>query len=453
MSLLMAVANEEPRAPHQVDRTIPRGLSRAIQRCLAKKPEGRFGSLAALASALQDYSSSASPAASPVRRIVATVIDHVILFSPLVWIVGISQPSDIDSVRTVAIFAVGGWAWRVAYFALLEGIWGASIGKACAGIRVVGPDGRPAGLVRATCRSALFVFAFAASESIDLIMMAIAPEALLTWAGSAFGFLRRGEMRLAVSLAALFCTARRGNRFAGVHDLVTNTRVVERRPLTRPATAPAVVDAGPRAAIARVGPYDVVGSVDRWHAAGVEPWLRPGPGAPGLDLLRVRRRASRFRRSTRREQTDAPPMAGRPPDGWRCLGCVFRGSRASAAGCVPHLRAPGPTCAGGCGPSRGSVRPPRGNRHFHACASIVCASSTAVWPTSSTTRLMTRRSTHTTPARPRPRATSCHASRHSRSAADSVRTHCRLAPDASCERSMARPLSMQATSSRRSSSS
>ena len=30
MSLLMAVANEEPRASHQVDRTIPRGLSRAF---------------------------------------------------------------------------------------------------------------------------------------------------------------------------------------------------------------------------------------------------------------------------------------------------------------------------------------------------------------------------------------------------------------------------------------
>ena len=65
-------------------------------------------------------------------------------------------------------------------------------------------------------------------------------------------------MRLVIALAVLFCTARRGNGFAGVHDLATNTRVVERRPLTRPAAGPAVVNAGPRAAIARVGPYDVL---------------------------------------------------------------------------------------------------------------------------------------------------------------------------------------------------
>ena len=336
MSLLMAVANEEPRAPHQVDRTIPRGLSRAIQRCLAKKPEGRFGSHAALASALQNYSSSAAPAASPVRRIVATVIDHVILFSPLVWIVGISQSSDIDSVRTVAIFAVGGSAWRVAYFAVLEGMWGASIGKACAGIRVARPDGRPAGLVRATCRSALFVFAFAASESIDLIMMAIAPEALLTWAGSAFGFLRRGEVRLAVSLAALFCTARRGNGFAGVHDLVTNTRVVERRPLTRPATAPAVVNAVPRAAIARVGPYDVLApSIDgmppEW-SLGFDPVLaRPvwicfaSADAPAVSAAR---RA--VNRPTRLRWLAGRRTAG---DAWDAYSAA---PGLSAAGCVPH---------------------------------------------------------------------------------------------------------------------
>ena len=73
MSLLMAVANENAPAPHRLDRTIPRGLSQIIVRCLAKKPERRFTSHTALASALQRYSSSRPREASPGRRIVATL--------------------------------------------------------------------------------------------------------------------------------------------------------------------------------------------------------------------------------------------------------------------------------------------------------------------------------------------------------------------------------------------
>ena len=255
MSLLMAVANEKPQAPHAVHRRIPRGLSQIIQRCLAKKPEGRYGSHAALASALQHYSSSAAPAASLGRRTVASLIDHLLLFTTFLWILRVGGfPSDIDSVRSVAILAVGAPAWRVAYFALLEGVWGASFGKACAGIRVAGADGRPAGLARALSRSVLFVLSF---DAITLIALVIAPEALLK-PGTEVGFIFRSDVRLVLALAVLFCTARRGNGFACAHDLVTRTRVVERRPQTRPATAPAVVSAGTRPAIARVGPYDVL---------------------------------------------------------------------------------------------------------------------------------------------------------------------------------------------------
>jgi eukaryotic-like serine/threonine-protein kinase len=256
MSLLMAVANEAPRPPHRVDRTIPSGLSQVIQRCLAKKPEQRYADHAALAAALQLYASSVPPAASPGRRTVAALIDHLILFATFLWMLTSSGfPRDMTTVRDLAIFTVGAWSWRVAYFALLEGVWGASIGKACAGIRVAAADGRPAGLVRASCRSALFVFAF---DAIDLIMLVIAPEVLLASPGSPLGFLRGVEARVVLGLAALFCTARRGNGFAGVHDLVTNTRVLERRPLARPATAPAVVNAGAHAAIGRVGPFEIL---------------------------------------------------------------------------------------------------------------------------------------------------------------------------------------------------
>jgi len=259
MSLLMAVANEAPRPPHRVNRTVPRGLSHIIQRCLSKKPERRFTSHTDLAAALQTYSSSVAPAAPLGRRGVATLIDHLILLAMFFWVLRVSGfPSEVDSVRLLATLTLAATFWRVAYFALLEGVWGASIGKALAGIRIAGSDGRPAGPLRALCRSVLFVLAF---DACYLVPLAIAPEAFLgaldAPPGGVLGFLLRIEVRLTLSLIVLFCTARSGNGFAGVHDLVTRTRVVERRSVVRPAVAPAVVDA-PQPPIARVGPYDVL---------------------------------------------------------------------------------------------------------------------------------------------------------------------------------------------------
>jgi eukaryotic-like serine/threonine-protein kinase len=44
VSLLMAVANDPPRAPHTFSRTVPKGLSAVVLRCLAKNPEQTTGS-------------------------------------------------------------------------------------------------------------------------------------------------------------------------------------------------------------------------------------------------------------------------------------------------------------------------------------------------------------------------------------------------------------------------
>ena len=103
----------------------------------------------------------------------ATVIDHLILFATFLWILRVSGfPRDIDSVRSRRDPCRRCISLARRVLALLEGVWGASIGKACAGIRVAGPDGRPAGLVRVMCRSVLFVLAF---DAVSLIVLVIAP--------------------------------------------------------------------------------------------------------------------------------------------------------------------------------------------------------------------------------------------------------------------------------------
>ena len=105
------------------------------------------------------------------------------------------------------------------------------------------------------------------------------------------------QMFALLPLAILFSTARRHNGFAGLHDLATGTRVVERR--VRAARAGLTTPAGPprHVIVGRAGPYDVLpdavrGLGDGWRW-GFDPrlrravWLRfSDPGTPPVDPAR-----------------------------------------------------------------------------------------------------------------------------------------------------------------------
>ena len=82
MTLLMAVANDEPPAPHDLNRSVPRGLSAVVLRCLAKRPGQRFRDSGALVEALQPYSSAAARPAPLGLRMIAGIIDYILLFVP-----------------------------------------------------------------------------------------------------------------------------------------------------------------------------------------------------------------------------------------------------------------------------------------------------------------------------------------------------------------------------------
>ncbi len=75
----MAVANDPPPAPHTFNRTIPKGLSAVVLRCLAKKPEQRFADYPQLAAALEPFSSATPTAATLGRRFIAGTIDLAIV--------------------------------------------------------------------------------------------------------------------------------------------------------------------------------------------------------------------------------------------------------------------------------------------------------------------------------------------------------------------------------------
>jgi serine/threonine protein kinase len=275
MALLMAVANDPPVAPHRIGHAIPHGLSQIILRCLAKKPDQRYDSYAELAAALEHYSSAAPNAAALSRRAVAGIIDAAILSLPLiVFNIGpLLADSRAGAVLSSLTSRFAGFLMAWGYFTAFEGVWGASPGKALSGLVVVGATGLPARLPLIVARAALCA---AWLLSIRLISSADPPSLERVLPGP-LAFLALQTAAL-LPLALLFSTARRGNGLAGLHDLLTGTRVVERRvqrdrPERGPAPSPPTRDA-----IGRAGPYQVLpdpvrGLGDRWRW-GFDPRLR-----------------------------------------------------------------------------------------------------------------------------------------------------------------------------------
>jgi len=160
------------------------------------------------------------------------------------------------------------------YYALFEGLWGASAGKALCRLRVVGPSRNAPGFTRAWLRALVYVV----------------PPLVPYWA--TFGTNPKAymsasqltQMLLGFSIygviALLFVTARRRNGFAAVQDLLTKTRVVSRAALTSRPVLPAS-DASPPSveSAITIGPYHVLQALT--ESAG-ETWFL----AYDLKLLR-----------------------------------------------------------------------------------------------------------------------------------------------------------------------
>jgi uncharacterized RDD family membrane protein YckC len=267
MALLMAVANDAPRAPHLVNPTIPRGLSALIVRCLAKEPERRYASYDELATALEPYASSA-PAAAPLnRRCVAGLVDVAILCLPLIastmgpLLGGGLDRGALSAVATPFVWALTAWT----YFSVFEGAWGASPGKWLTGLAVVGANRQPARLPPIVGRAGLWALCLL---SIRLLSSA-EPPLLEQMLPGPVAFLALQSAAL-LPLLLLLSTARRWNDHAGLHDLLTGTRVVERC-AKRPRAKPAASTSPPRRnVVGRAGPYDVLaepvrGLGDAWR--------------------------------------------------------------------------------------------------------------------------------------------------------------------------------------------
>ncbi len=317
VALIAAVFEQPAPSPQTLCPAIPAGLAKVARRCLQKQPDQRFQDYAELRQALAPFSSTALVPARLVPRFVAGVLDVALLHmlslaaflpvggNPLEWQNLTAQRPG----KWLALF-LGAACGSVLYYALLEGFCGATAGKALCRLRVAGLDRNVPGFRRALVRALIY----ALLPSLPAWAIARGNPVALQAAGPAQFAMQVSSL---VLLLLIFCTMRRRNGFAALHDLLTKTRVIAHvtlpsRPVLSAAESPSPAGE-PRAAI---GPYAVLetleASADGAWLLGYDQrllrqvWIhRVPPGTPPLPVpWRNLGRAGRLRWLTGRRSAD-----------------------------------------------------------------------------------------------------------------------------------------------------
>ena len=306
---LAKIVSDPPPPIRSIRPDLSAELERIIHRGLERNRDRRWRNLGELASALLPFAPGRLRMGGLWLRIAAFVIDVnlskflIILAINVVLFAGMRGTKHSVIEDNFAIGAVLDPVLFLVFFFIIEPFWGASPGKWLLRLRVRGEGTSAPGPVVILKR--------------NLIFWAIAA---LPWEVLALYFSLGGRgvhwaiypARVAVMMA-LGLTMRASNGFAGVHDLLTRTRVVvlpslhvrratgARRALGRDRG----IAARPVGVLKSIGPYRVRGAI-RWEegrkvltaeesSLGREVWIvvrprsSPAPDAPRRDLARPTR--------------------------------------------------------------------------------------------------------------------------------------------------------------------
>lgn len=217
------VMTEEPPPLRMKCPGVSESLEKIVMRGLDRDRERRWKSLDDLRDALVDQLPHRQTPARPRMMIGAYVLDRTLLNFLTVPAEVVRQLVMREQHVKVELFEIRWAAWlvMVAYFAVGDGIFGATPGKWLLGLRVsrigqTGPPGFRTGLVRSIGFAVLITLLF------------VIPELFTFWIGGATGgFLGGGAMLL--GLAGLLVQLRRSpGGYRGLHDFASGCHVTQR---------------------------------------------------------------------------------------------------------------------------------------------------------------------------------------------------------------------------------
>ncbi|MGI8782630.1 MAG: protein kinase domain-containing protein [Acidobacteriota bacterium] len=258
IKLVSAIIQQVPESPAKLRPGLPAELAAVVLRCLEKDRSKRFSSYGDLRDKLLPLGSAAVLPANLAVRFLAGFIDAMITSAVILpWMIFLNIDFRHPS-RSIPL-VLGGTLVTCVYYGVLEGRWGASVGKLACRLRVIGPDRSVPGVPRALLRAAVSV---APATLLQLVVFRA-----IQWSESQRSVI---ESTLWIRGALLFVTARRSNGFAGIHELISRTRVVSKvllsfRPIQKAVRGPqAREEVG-----ARVGPYSVIGALRKAEGSEV----------------------------------------------------------------------------------------------------------------------------------------------------------------------------------------
>lgn len=224
IKLMSLIQEEEPQSPHKIFSEVSKGLAGVVLQSLAKNRLTRFSSYSELRKALMPYSSTFLAPAKPSLRIKAKALDYLLFLIPFIIFLTLAVRLALPD-NVIDTFSRSFMGLLLLYLTLSEGLWGTSIGKKIIKVRVIGPHRDVPGIFRAFLRNfviLLLYFLFLRSEKLLTSLLKPGHE---SEPGPGIG-----SYVLIVLFAlcgyVLFSTARQKNGFAGLHDLISKTRVV-----------------------------------------------------------------------------------------------------------------------------------------------------------------------------------------------------------------------------------
>ena len=268
VQVVAAVLEKAPPRLSEIRRDVPLPLVHVVMQCLAKSRDERFGSYAELRDALLPFSSAAPQPAPLGLRLLAGFVDDMIAWQPAKlaevmifgdfverWLIQRTFESLLPQIPFLLLY--------LAYYAVPEGLLGASVGKTLFRLRVVDRNGYAPGVSRAVLRGLCWLLPVVLVEVVMYAAMSAAEyqrfrtyiDDMAPFGRSSFGILYIAAGSLASAL--LFLTMRRGNGFAAIQDIVSGTRVVVRQEaITHPRIeTPALPE--PSDNDGRIGPFRV----------------------------------------------------------------------------------------------------------------------------------------------------------------------------------------------------